>query len=67
MSATRDQIGIVTSIGIQRILPTTGTSRRVTKHRPEDDRNTDDGRSESNHASPAVHPPGTGRFVDKAV
>jgi hypothetical protein len=33
MSATRYQIGF-SSIGIQSIVPTTGTSRRVTKRNP---------------------------------
>jgi hypothetical protein len=66
MSATRDQIGI-SSIGIQSIMPTTGTSRRATKRKPEDDRNTDNARTKSNHASSSPHPSGTGRLVDKAV
>jgi len=66
MSATRDQIGI-SSIGIPSIMPTAGTSWRVTKRKPEDDRDTDDARTKSNHASPSPHPPGTGRLVDKAV
>jgi hypothetical protein len=66
MASSQDQIGI-SSIGIQSIMPTTGTSRRVTKRKPEDDRNTDDGRIKSDHASPSPHPLGTGRLVDKAV
>jgi hypothetical protein len=71
MSATRDQIGI-SSIGIQSIMPTTGTSRRLTKHKPEDDRDSDNARTESQNASsdvasPSPRPPNTGRLVDKAV
>jgi len=66
MSETRDQLGI-SSIGVPRIMPTTGASRRVTKRQPENDRDTDDGRTEPNHTSPSPHPPGTGRLVDKAV
>jgi hypothetical protein len=62
MSATRDQIGI-SSIGIQSILPTTGTPRRNARRKPEDDHDTDDAQTKSNHASPH----GTGRFVDKVV
>jgi hypothetical protein len=64
MSTTRDQIGI-SGIGIQRIMPTTGTSRRVTKRKPEKDPDTDDTPTNSNHASPTTH--GTGSLVDKAV
>jgi hypothetical protein len=42
MSATRDQIGI-SSIGIQRIVPTVGTTGATTKRKPpEDDGNTND-------------------------
>jgi hypothetical protein len=66
MSATRDQIGI-SSIGIQRIMPTTGTSQRVTKRKPEDDRDIDEALNESNPALPSPHPSGTGRLVDKTV
>jgi hypothetical protein len=66
MSATRDQIGI-SSIGIQSIMPTTGPSRRATKRKRENDRNTDNARTKSDHPSPTPHPPGTGRLVDKAV
>jgi hypothetical protein len=66
MSATRDQIGF-SSIGIQSIVPTTGTSRRVTKRRPDEHRSTDDGRTKSDQKSASTHPPSTGRLVDKAV
>jgi hypothetical protein len=71
MSATRDQIGI-SSIGIPSIMPTAGTSRRLTKRKPEDDRDSDNVRTESQNASsdaasPSLRPPNTGRLVDKAV
>jgi hypothetical protein len=66
MSATRDTMGI-SSIGIQRIMPTTGTSQRFSRHRPEDDRDGDYARSETDPASPSPHPPGTGRLIDKAI
>jgi hypothetical protein len=66
MSATRVESGI-SSIGIQRIMPTTGPSRRVTKRDPEDERDTDNARTKSDHASPSPQPPGTGRLVDKAI
>jgi hypothetical protein len=66
MSATRDQIGI-SSIGIPSIMPTAEMSRRLTKRKPEDDRDPDDARTESHDASPSPAPPGTGRLVDKAV
>ena len=65
MSLAQDQIAF-TSIGIQRILPTTGTSRRITKRNPEDDRDTEAG-TQSKDESPLPHPPGTGSLVDKAV
>jgi hypothetical protein len=63
MSATRDQIGI-SSIGIQSIMPTARTPRRLTKRKSEDDDGTDDARNKSNHAS---HSPGTGTLIDKTV
>jgi hypothetical protein len=66
MSATRDQIGFP-SIGIRSIMPTTGTSRRVTKLQPNEDRSTDNGRNKSDQETPSPHPPGTGALVDKAV
>jgi hypothetical protein len=66
MSAARDQIGF-SSIGIQSIVPTTGTSRRVTKRQPDEDRSTDDARTKSDQESPSPHPPSIGRLVDKAV
>jgi hypothetical protein len=66
MSATRDPIGI-SSTGIQRIVPTTGTSWRVTKRKPEDGHDTDDTQSKPNHASPSPQPSGIGKLVDKAV
>ena len=66
MSETRDQLGI-SSIGIPRILPTTGASRRVSKRQPENDRDSEDAPSESNPAAPSPRPPGIGRLVDKAV
>ena len=66
MSETRPQLGI-SSIGVPRILPTTGASRRVTKRQPENDRDVEDARNESNPAAQSPHPPGTGRLVDKAV
>ncbi len=66
MSATRDQIDL-SSIGIQSIVPTTGTSRRVTKRQPDEDRSTDDGRTKSDQESPSPHPPATGKLVDKTV
>jgi hypothetical protein len=67
MTATRDPTGI-SSIGIQSIMPTMGTSRRVTRRNPDHDRNTGDASSQSNDAPPLSPPPaGTGRLVDKAV
>jgi hypothetical protein len=66
MSATRDQIGFP-SIGVQSIVPTTRTSQRVTKRRPDEDRSTDHARTKSDQKSPSTHPPSTGRLVDKAV
>jgi hypothetical protein len=66
MSATRDQIGF-SSIGIQSIVPTTGTSRRVTKRQPDEDRSTDDARTESDQESPSPHPPATGKLFDRTV
>jgi hypothetical protein len=66
MAAVRDQIGI-SSIGIPSIMPTTGTSRRLTKRKPEDDRDPDDARAKSHDASPSPPLPGIGRLVDKAV
>jgi hypothetical protein len=65
MSETRDQFNI-SSIGIQRIMPTTGASRRLTKRQPENDRDTDDDPIEPD-ASPAPPTPGTGKLIDKAV
>jgi hypothetical protein len=66
MSATRDQIGI-SSIGIPSIMPTAEMSRRLTKRKPENDRDSDDARAETDDASLSPAPPGTGRLVDKAV
>jgi hypothetical protein len=66
MSATTDQIGI-SSIGVQSITPTAGTSRRVTKRKPGDERYTDNAGIKPDHAPPSSHPPGTGRLVDKSV
>jgi hypothetical protein len=66
MSATRNQIGFP-RIGIQSIVPTTGTSRRVTKRQPDEDRSTDDARTKSDQESPSPHPPTTGKLVDKTV
>jgi hypothetical protein len=66
MSATSDQFGI-SSIGIPSIMPTTAPSRRLTKRKPDDDRDTDHARTESHDAPPSPPPPGTGRLVDKAV
>jgi hypothetical protein len=66
MSETRDQLGI-SSIGVPRIMPTTGASRRVARRQPENDRDAGDAQTEPNHGSPSPHPPGTGRLVDKAV
>jgi hypothetical protein len=66
MSATRDQIGF-SSIGIQRIVPTTGPSRRVAKRQPDEDRSTDDARTKSDQESPSPHPPSIGKLVDKTV
>jgi hypothetical protein len=54
-------------VRIQRIMPTAGTSRRVTKREPEDDRDNDNAESESKPAPPSPLPSGTGRLVDKAV
>jgi hypothetical protein len=65
MSETRDQLSI-SSIGVQRILPTTGASRRLAKRQPENDRDRDDAPTEPD-ASPSPLPPGTGKLVDKAV
>jgi hypothetical protein len=65
MSATRDQIGI-SSFRVQGIMPTTGTSRRAAKNRP-DDRKTDYPRTESDDETPSPRPPGSGRLVDKAI
>jgi hypothetical protein len=65
MSETRDQFSI-SSIGVQRILPTTGASRRLAKRQPENDRDRDDAPTEPD-ASPSPLPPGTGKLVDKAV
>jgi hypothetical protein len=67
MAATRDPIGISSGIGIQSIMPTTGTSRRVAKPNLGDDHNTENTGSESNHEPPPAPAPGTGRLVDKAV
>jgi len=66
MAATRDRIGI-SSIGIPSIMPTAEMSRRLTRRKPEDDRDPGDARAESHDASPSSPPPGTGRLVDKAV
>jgi hypothetical protein len=66
MSETRDQIGI-SSIGIPKIMPTTRTSQRVAKRQPEDDRDIDDARTESDPALTSPHTSGTGRLVDKVV
>jgi hypothetical protein len=66
MSTTQNQIGI-SSIGIQSIMPTTGTPRRATKRKPDDDHDTDDAPTKSNHASPSPHPLGIGSLVDKVV
>jgi hypothetical protein len=69
MSSARDEIA-VSGIGIQSIVPTNAT-RPVAKRKPEDDYDTDDTRTSSNHASPpsppSPPPPGTGRVVDKVV
>jgi hypothetical protein len=65
MSTTRDTIS--TSIGIQRIMPTAETPRQVSKRKPQDNRDTDDGRSKSDPESQSPHPPGLGGLVDKAV
>jgi hypothetical protein len=64
MSDMRDQLGI-SSLGVPRIMPTTGASRRVTKRQPENDRDTENALTEPNHLSPSPNPPGTGRLVDK--
>ena len=61
MSAAQDQIAF-SSIGIQRILPTARTSRRLTKCKPEDDRDTNDARTDFNIASTPPHPSGIGRL-----
>jgi hypothetical protein len=66
MSATRDPIGL-SSIAIQSIAPMAGTSLRVTKRKPELDRDSGHTRTESNDESPSPPPPGTGMLVDKAV
>lgn len=66
MLATLNQID-VSSIGIQSIMPITGTPRRLTKRKPEEDYDADDAPTKYNHASPSSHPLGTGRLVDKAV
>jgi len=72
MSAAKDDIGI-SSIGVQSIAPTTATSWRVTKRKPdgnrkpEDDHDTDGNARKANPVSPSPGPPGIGRLVDKAV
>jgi hypothetical protein len=70
MSDTRDPIGI-SSVGIQSIMPTMGSSRRPSKGEPEDDRDTDhaqtEAQTEPHDPSPAPLPPGTGRLIDKTV
>ena len=66
MSATRDPIGI-SSIGVQSLAPTMGASWRDTKRKPGDRRDSKDAPTKSDDPSPAPHPPGTGRLVDKAV
>jgi len=66
MAATRDQLAI-SSIGIPSIMPTADTSRRLTRRKPADDRDTDDARAESHDASLSPPAPGTGTLVDKAV
>jgi hypothetical protein len=48
-------------------MPTTRTSRRLTKRKSEDDDGTDDTRNKSNNASPSPHSPGTGTLIDKTV
>ncbi len=66
MAAPRDPLAI-SSIGIPSIMPTADTSRRLTKRKPGDDRDTDDVRAESHDAPLAPPAPGTGKLVDKAV
>lgn len=66
MSATQDPIGSAT-FGVQGIMPTTATSRRVSKRKLDDKRNAENARTKSDQASPSLLPSGTGRLVDKAV
>lgn len=72
MSATQDPIGSAT-FGVQGIMPTPATSRRVSKRELDDKRNaenkrnTENARAESDQASPPLLPSGAGRLVDKAV
>jgi hypothetical protein len=67
MSAARDPIGGISGIGVQSIVPTTGSSLRLTRRKPSDDRDTDDAPAKSDQSSQAPTPPGTGKLVDKAV
>jgi hypothetical protein len=66
MSATRDQTGI-SSIGIQSIMPTTGTARRVTRRKPEDESHSGKTSTKPDFPSSPPLPPGIGRLVDKVV
>jgi hypothetical protein len=54
----------VISIGIQTIMPKTGTSPQTNPPRPANDRDADNERPEP---KPAPPPHGMGRFVDKSV
>jgi hypothetical protein len=67
MSAARNQIGI-SSIGVQSIMPTTGTLQWAAKRKPGDDRrNAQNVQVNSNQEPPSPHSPGTGSLVDKSV
>ena len=66
MAETRDPIGI-SSIGIPSIVPTMGSSPRLTRRKSEDDRDPDHGRREFDDTSLSPPAPGTGTVVDKAV
>jgi hypothetical protein len=65
MSPAKDQIGI-SSIGVQSIMPTTGTPRRATKRKPEDERDTNSARTKHDQASFDTGSD-IGRLVDKLV
>ncbi len=66
MSSAADDIAI-SSIGIQSIVPV-AAPRRVARRNPDEDPDTRDNGTASDHGSPhSSPPPGTGRLIDKVV